>query len=143
MGEFLIFTVLPLVQVPEAFIDSLAHCKQPQYLTVIRIRIVKLINQKDLDVSKRCFTDDCCNMFGLLTNSPLPEVCMISAYRFGNSKKSDKIKNKEQYFLVSAHYKRKCEAKRWRGDKKRLREVLITLRCALCWHYVIHSSSNF
>ena len=91
-----------MAQVPEAFIDSLAHCKQPPYLTVIRIRIVKLINQKDLDVSKRCFTDDCCNMFGLLTNSPLPEVCTIAAYRFGDPKKSDEIKHKEQYFLVSA-----------------------------------------
>ena len=98
--KFLKDIVLPLTQVPEAFIDSLPHCKQPQYLTVISIRIVKLTNQKDLDVSKRCFTDDCCNMFGLLTNSPLPEVSVISAYRFENPKKSDEIKNREQCFLV-------------------------------------------
>ena len=140
MGEFLIYIVLLLTQVPKAFNDSLAHCKQPQYLTVISIRIVKLTNQKDLDVSKRCFTDDCCNMFGLLTNSPLPAVSIYLPTVFGIRGNRTKSKTgSSAFYSADTHYKSKGEVERWRRDKNGPRRLgwdsddrLITLRCALC-----------
>lgn len=67
-------------KVPQIFIGSLAQQGQPQYLTVVTIRVTKLTNKDDFDLSKPFFTNDNCQRFGLLTNAPLPAVRSFKLY---------------------------------------------------------------